>query len=254
LGFFEGIEDCKDKNTYQRQRSKKYTHQKRIKKLSKTTVYCYQKYGIILIKFLYQNSIYFDMAKNIAYFRVSKKEENIENQREAIKKFANEDLIFFEDVISGSTKAEERKGFKEMLEYIEKMKPEKLYVYEISRLGRSMIETISVIQKLEKSLIVIPVSEKERWLATTDRSVRNLIMAIFSWVAEREREMLIERTKNGIERAKNEGKKLGRPSKEIDWKKVNEYRNKGISYSAISRILDIPYPTLIRKKNNIERR
>jgi len=188
------------------------------------------------------------MTRNIAYLRVSKKEENIENQREAIKKFANEDLVFFEDIISGSTKAEERKGFKEMLEYIEKMRPEKLYVYEISRLGRSMIETISIIQKLEKTVFIIPVSEKERWLATTDRSVRNLIMAIFSWVAERERELLIERTRNGIERARKEGKKLGRPAREIDWKKVNEYRSKGISYSAISRILDIPYPTLIRKK------
>ena len=188
------------------------------------------------------------MARNIAYLRVSKKEENIENQREAIKKFANEELIFFEDIISGSTRAEERKGFREMLEYIEKMRPEKLYVYEISRLGRSMIETISIIQRLEKSLIVIPVSEKERWLTTTDRSVRNLIMAIFSWVAERERELLIERTKNGIERARKEGKKLGRPAREIDWKKVNEYRGKGISYSAISRILDVPYSTMIRKK------
>ena len=191
------------------------------------------------------------MARNIAYLRVSKKEENIENQREAIKKFANEELIFFEDIISGSTKAEERKGFKEMLEYIEKMRPEKLYVYEISRLGRSMIETISIIQKLEKSLIVIPVSEKERWLTTTDRSVRNLIMAIFSWVAERERELLIERTKNGIERARKEGKKLGRPAREIDWKKVSDFRNKGISYSAISRILDVPYSTLIRKKSDV---
>ena len=56
------------------------------------------------------------MARNIAYLRVSKKEENIENQREAIKKFANEELIFFEDIISGSTRAEERKGFKEMME------------------------------------------------------------------------------------------------------------------------------------------
>ena len=196
------------------------------------------------------------MAKNIAYLRVSKKEENIENQREAIKKFANEDLIFFEDIISGSIKAMERKGFREMLEYIEKMRPERLYIYEISRLGRSMTETISIFQLLETkyNVIIIPVCEKERWLNTTDRSVRNLIMAIFSWVAEREREMLIERTKNGIERAKKEGKKLGRPSKEIDWKKVNEYRNKGISYSAISRILDIPYSTLIRKKNNIEKR
>jgi len=192
------------------------------------------------------------MTRNIAYLRVSKKEENIENQREAIKKFANEDLVFFEDIISGSTKAEERKGFREMLEYIEKMRPEKLYVYEISRLGRSMIETISIIQKLEKTVFIIPVSEKERWLTTTDRSVRNLIMAIFSWVAERERELLKERTKNGIERARKEGKKLGRPTREIDWKKVNEYRNKGISYSAISRILDVPYSTLIRKKRYLE--
>ncbi|MGC8618844.1 MAG: recombinase family protein [Thermoplasmata archaeon] len=77
-------------------------------------------------------------------------------------------------------------------------------------------------------------------------------MAIFSWVAEREREMLIERTKNGLERAKKEGKKLGRPAREINWKEVEKYREKGISYSAISRILDIPYPTLIRRKTGLK--
>jgi len=205
-----------------------------------------------MINILYQKSLYFDMAKNVAYLRISKKEENVENQREAILKFAKEDLVFFQDTISGSVRASERVGFNEMIEYIEKMKPERLYVYEISRLGRSMIETITLIQELEKRLLVIPVSEKERWLATTDRSVRNLIMAIFSWIAEREREMLIERTKNGLERAKKEGKRLGRPAKDIEWKKVKEYREKGVSYSAISRILDIPYPTLIRRKNLIE--
>ncbi len=190
------------------------------------------------------------MGKNTAYLRISKKEENLENQRNAIKNFASEDLIFFEDTVSGSIPALQRKAFKELFEYAEKMHPEKVYVYEISRLGRSMIETFSVIQELEKrGIMVIPVSEKERWLATTDRSVRNLIMAIFSWVAEREREMLIERTRNGLERAKKEGKKLGRPPKEINWKEVDKYREKGVSYSAISRILDIPYPTLIRNKN-----
>lgn len=189
------------------------------------------------------------MKKNIAYLRISKKEENLENQRNAIKNFAGEDLLFFEDTISGSIPAMQRKAFKDLFEYAEKMHPEKIFVYEISRLGRSMIETISIIQELEKrGVYVIPVSERERWLATTDKSVRNLIMAIFSWVAEREREMLIERTKNGLERAKKEGIKLGRPAKEIDWKDVEKYREKGISYSAISRILDIPYPTLIRKK------
>ncbi|MGC8565950.1 MAG: recombinase family protein, partial [Thermoplasmata archaeon] len=131
----------------------------------------------------------------------------------------------------------------------EKMRPEKIYVYEISRLGRSMVETFNIIQEIEKKgVMIIPVSEKERFLATTDRSIRNLILAVFSWMAQREREMLIERTKNGLERAKKEGKKLGRPAREINWKEVEKYREKGVSYSAISRILDIPYSTLIRKK------
>jgi len=189
------------------------------------------------------------MKKNIAYLRISKREENLDNQRNAIREFAKEDLIFFEDTVSGSVPAMQRKAFIDLFDYVEKMHPERIYVYEISRLGRSMIETFSIIQELEKrGVMVIPVSEKERWLATTDKSVRNLIMAIFSWVAEREREMLIERTKNGLERAKKEGKKLGRPAKEINWKEVEKYREKGISYSAISRILDVPYPTLIRRK------
>ncbi len=191
------------------------------------------------------------MKKNIAYLRISKREENLENQRNAIREFAKEDLIFFEDTISGSVPAMQRKAFIDLFDYVEKMHPERIYVYEISRLGRSMVETFNIIQELEKrGVMVIPVSEKERWLATTDRSIRNLIMAIFSWMAEREREMLIERTKNGLERAKKEGKKLGRPAKEINWREVEKYREKGVSYSAISRILDIPYPTLIRNKKN----
>ncbi|MGC9123923.1 MAG: recombinase family protein [Thermoplasmata archaeon] len=189
------------------------------------------------------------MSKNIAYLRVSKKEENLENQKIAIKEYAKEDVLFFEDTMSGAIPAMKRKAFREMFEYIEKMKPEKIYVYEISRLGRSMVETFNIIQEIEKKgVMIIPVSEKERFLATTDRSIRNLILAVFSWMAQREREMLIERTKNGLERAKKEGKKLGRPAREINWKEVEKYREKGVSYSAISRILDIPYSTLIRKK------
>jgi hypothetical protein len=41
------------------------------------------------------------------------------------------------------------------------------------------------------------------------------------------------------------------PAIEIDWKEIKKYREKGISYSAISRILDIPYSTLIRRKIKI---
>jgi len=71
------------------------------------------------------------------------------------------------------------------------------------------------------------------------------MLAIFTWVADRERENLVERTQAGLERARAEGKKLGRPFREIPWKKVDEYLGKGLTLSAVSRLLDIPYSTLV---------
>jgi DNA invertase Pin-like site-specific DNA recombinase len=133
-----------------------------------------------------------------------------------------------------------------MINYIEQNHPSKLFVYEISRLDRSMVEIITVFQELKTryNITVLSVSEKERWLNTTDVSIRNLILAIFSWVAERERELLLERTKVGIARARAEGKKFCRPKREINWKEVNNYLQKGVCLADIARILDIPYSTL----------
>jgi DNA invertase Pin-like site-specific DNA recombinase len=54
------------------------------------------------------------------------------------------------------------------------------------------------------------------------------MLAIFSWVAEQERENLSERTKAGVARARNEGKHIGRPFREINWRKVDEYCARGV--------------------------
>jgi DNA invertase Pin-like site-specific DNA recombinase len=51
---------------------------------------------------------------------------------------------------------------------------------------------------------------------------------------------LSEQTKAGVARARNEGKHIGRPFQEINWRKVDEYRARGLSWSAISisRVID----------------
>ncbi|RKG72684.1 recombinase family protein [Corallococcus terminator] len=51
---------------------------------------------------------------------------------------------------------------------------------------------------------------QEGWLDTTV-PVRSLLVAVFGWVAEQERHRLIERTKAGLDRARAQGKRLGRP-------------------------------------------
>jgi DNA invertase Pin-like site-specific DNA recombinase len=69
-----------------------------------------------------------------------------------------------------------------------------------------MINTV-----LELDRLGVPVlSVREGWLDTSG-PVRPLLVAIFGWIAEQERTRLIERTKAGLERARREGKRLGRP-------------------------------------------
>ncbi|MDD1721472.1 MAG: recombinase family protein [Euryarchaeota archaeon] len=189
----------------------------------------------------------------VGYVRVSTKEQNEETQvQQLLAQGVPREQIFIDTATSGTVPASQRSGFRALLDYIRTHGHDitTLYVFEISRIGRSFLETLDVVRSLEEEcgVIVWSLSPKEAWTQTTDRSIRNLMLAIFSWVAERERENLSERTKAGVFRARGEGKHIGRPFKEINWRKVDDYRQKGLSWSAISRVMDIPYNTLIRAK------
>jgi len=102
--------------------------------------------------------------------------------------------------VSGTIPAPDWPGFCTLLEYVRSHEITTLYVFEISRIGRSFLETLDVVRGLEEEcgVIVWSLSPKETWTQTTDRSIRNLMLAIFRWVAERERENLSERTKVGV--------------------------------------------------------
>lgn len=84
-----------------------------------------------------------------------------------------------------------------------------LIVAELSRLGRNMIETINIISGLsEKNVKLIFVRQPE--LSTTGPHTK-LLLAIYSYFAEAEREFISLRTKQGLAAAKASGKLLGRP-------------------------------------------
>jgi len=187
-----------------------------------------------------------------AYIRVSLEEERPENQRIAIEQWAKLHgytiVDWFEDIgVSGAVAPWKRPGFIQLLETVRR-DPHPVLVYELSRIGRSFYETLRALQELEGlGAPVIAVSPKERFLQSLDPQVRKLVVAVLAWAAERERELLRQRTIEGMKRAKLEGKHVGRPRKPIDWRKVKQLREKGLSYRAIARLLGVGYSTLLRR-------
>jgi len=82
-------------------------------------------------------------------------------------------------------------------------------VWALDRLGRSMQGVINDVLAFDARGVRV-VSVREPWLDTRG-PVRELLLAVFGWVAQQERERLVERTKAGLERARREGKHIGRP-------------------------------------------
>jgi DNA invertase Pin-like site-specific DNA recombinase len=191
----------------------------------------------------------------IGYVRVSREDQNVENQiKILLDEGLSRDLIYV-DHISGISAMQEREGFSRMIQFIRDHSGESitLYVFEISRLGRSFLDTLNMVRSLEESgTRVWSLSPAESWSRIDDKKLRDLMLSIFSWVADRERENLIERTKLGIARARADGVILGRPKRTIPWKRVQELQEKDIPLAAISRILDIPYTTLYRHNSHRE--
>lgn len=190
----------------------------------------------------------------LGYVRTSRTDLDQEVQITAlVREGIDRDLIFQDLGMSGIVPPGERPGWKDLQQQVALglmgNGQVQVYVFELSRLGRSFLETLNTINDLEaQGVQVISVSPTEAWSRTADRKIRDLILSIFAWVAERERDNLIERTRAGLQLARSKGVKLGRPELVIPWKDVKEARERGLSWSSISRLLDIPYGTLLVKK------
>ncbi|RJS26071.1 hypothetical protein DRW03_06325 [Corallococcus sp. H22C18031201] len=82
-------------------------------------------------------------------------------------------------------------------------------VVALDRLGRSMAGVIATVRELDRVGCTV-VSLRESWL-DTGGPARELLLAVFAWVAQEERRILMERTHAGIERARRQGTKSGKP-------------------------------------------
>ncbi|MFZ0870069.1 MAG: recombinase family protein [Rhodanobacter sp.] len=150
------------------------------------------------------------MSRVFAYCRVSTIDQATANQRLEIESagFAIDKRRFIEESISGSVAASERPGFAQLLNRLED--GDVLIVTKLDRLGRNAMDVRSTIERL----VQLGVRVHCLALGGVDltSAAGKMTMGVIAAVAEFERDLLIERTRAGIDRAKAAGKTFGRPS------------------------------------------
>ena len=186
-----------------------------------------------------------------AYIRVSTDHQNVENQKHEILSYSRKYNIqidkWIDETISSRKPLQERKLGK----LLKKLKKgDILIATELSRLGRNLLEVMGILQNcLEKDCQSWTLKENYRLGA----DIQSKVLAFaFSLASEIERQLISERTKNSLQRLKDEGKHLGRPhgfsykKLEKKHKKIEELLNKGVSKAEIARLMDCSWITLHR--------
>ena len=146
---------------------------------------------------------------NYAYIRVSTNYQTVQNQKIAIREYAKYHRLtkiqWVAETISG-TKMPEKRKLGELLGKVQK--GDIIIITELSRLGRSMTMILNVLQELlEKEVKVIAIKEGYE---LGDNIQSKVLAFAFGLSAELERSLLSERTKLGLERARKQGKQIGR--------------------------------------------
>ena len=186
--------------------------------------------------------------RTFAYCRVSTTEQTTENQILAIKNagYNIEARRVISETCSGSTPTEKRAKFKNLVD--NKLESgDTLIVLKLDRLGRDNINVQQTIQNLTNKGIKVICLDLP--VADLSSSEGKLMLQMFSAFAEFERNRIIERTNEGLARAKNEGKKLGRPVANKTIKIVQNAKETGISQSKASKATGLSIATIKRYWN-----
>lgn len=190
--------------------------------------------------------------KNIAYIRVSTHKQDEASQRLAILNYARDKKINIDDFISVQVSSRKSTNKRKIDQLWEKLKPEDtLIVSELSRLGRSLGQIITIVDRLVKENINF-VALKEDIRINGKQNIQTKVMiTMFALFADIERDLISQRTKQGLLVAKLRGRLPGRPKGAFGdsmlngkEKEIKALLDKGVSKSSIAKIIGSSRTTL----------
>ncbi|MEY1543476.1 recombinase family protein [Providencia rettgeri] len=192
------------------------------------------------------------MSRIFIYCRCSKLEQDTTNQVIAIRRYRPEfrnipDSRVVEEVVSGGIPAMNRPRFASLVN--EKLEQgDTLVVLKLDRLGRDNIDVQQTILMLhEKGINVVCLDLPVADLMSAEG---RLMLQLFAAFAEFEKSRIIERTQEGLEKAKANGVRLGRPKgSSVHSDAIQAAKSAGLSQSKVAKRLGIGIATVKRHWN-----
>jgi len=178
------------------------------------------------------------------YARVSTTDQSTDSQLLDLRRYVRErgwDIFreFVDEGISGTK--DSRPALNELMNDAKKRRFDVVLVWRFDRFARSTKHLILALEEF-KNLGIDFVSYQEN--IDTSSPLGSAIFTIISAVAQLERDIIAERVKAGLRRAKENGKQLGRPQSDVDRKQVRLLRSQGFSHRAIAAQLGISHSTV----------
>ncbi len=188
------------------------------------------------------------------YLRVSTEEQDPENQLIQLREFCerwegHEFVAEYVDWESGTRGRRERKDFDRMFADAARRRFDVVLFWALDRFSREGIrKTIAYLERLDACGVAFK-SYTEPFLDTDNELIAHIVLGVTSYYAQQEALRISERTKAGLERARKNGKVLGRPDGFEDWASVlakmkeKEYlqgrmsRETGLSYNTVKKYL-----------------
>ena len=193
------------------------------------------------------------------YIRVSTEHQNTSNQKFEINKFATSHNIQIDQWVEETISSRKPLNKRKLGTLLKELKEGDILIStEISRLGRSLLEVMGILQYcLTQNCQIWTL--KENYKLGSDIASKVLAFA-FGLSAEIERQLISERTKMSLDKLKAQGKHLGRPfgakSKSLklskNTKRVKDLMAKGLPKAQIARLLGVDKLTLYRFLKKLE--
>ena len=203
------------------------------------------------------------MQQAVIFVRVSKKEQDYQRQVEDLRAVAQNQgvqvVAEISEKISGAKRNQEREGIQQLLELSRRGAIQKVLVSEVSRLGRSTVEVLQIVEELTQLGISIYV--QNFGLETLKNGKRNpvaqFMFTLLAEFARLERETLRERILSGMDEARRQGIPIGRPAgtteeKAVFLKKyvaVARQLRAGLSMRKTAKLCDVAINTVRKVKS-----